>query len=104
MKYAIVAIDNFTKWVEAKSLAIIIKAKTSGFIWWSIICHFSISRAIVTDNGRQFDNEKYKMCHELGINTYFSSLVYLQANGQVEPVNKTIKNNLKTKLSHLKGA
>ena len=105
MKYAIVAIDYFTKWVEAEALASITEAKTSSFIWKSIICRFGIPYAIVTDNGRQFDNENYKrMCEELGIKTFFSSPVHPQANGQVEAVNKTIKTTLKTKLSNLKGA
>ena len=44
------------------------------------------------------------MCHKLGIRTYFLSSVYPQANDQVEAVNKTIKNNLKAKLFHSKGA
>lgn len=105
MRYATVAIDYFTKWVEVEPLATITEAKTSRFIWKYIICRFSILRVIVTNNGKQFDNEKYKkMCHELGIRTYFSSPVYPQANGQVEAINRNIKNNLKTKLSHLKKA
>ena len=54
MKYAIVAIDYFTKWVEAEVLASITEAKTSSFIWKSIICRFGIPYAIVTDNGWQF--------------------------------------------------
>ena len=105
MRYAIVAIDYFSKWVEAEPLATITKAKTLGFIWRSIICRFGIPRAIVTDNGKQFDNERYKrMCRELDFHTYFSSPAHPQANRQVEAVNKTIKTNMKTKLSHLKGA
>lgn len=86
-EYAVVTIDYFTKWVEAEPFATITEAKVSGFI-----CRFCIPRVIVTGNGRQFDNEKYKrMCQELGIRTYFSSPAYLQVNGQMEAVNKTIK-------------
>ena len=102
MKYAIVAIDYFTKWVEAEALASITEAKTSSFIWKSIICRFGIPYAIVTDNGRQFDNENYKrMCEELGIKTFFSSPVHPQLNEHVEAVHKTIMTALKTKLSNL---
>lgn len=105
MKYVIMAIGYFANWVEAKPLSTITEAKTFEFIWKSIICHFGIPRIIIIDNGRQFDNEKYKkMCYELGIYNYFSSPLYPQANCQVEAINNTIKNNLKTKISHLKGA
>ena len=51
------------------------------------------------DNGKQFDNPALKeMCKELGIYKLFSTLGHPQANGQVEVVNKTIKDNLKKKL------
>lgn len=105
LMYAIVAIDYFTKWVETKSLATITKAKTSGFIWRSIVCHFGIPYTLIKNNGRQFDNEKYqKMCSKLGIKWYFSTLVHPQANGQWEAANKVIKHYLKTKLDSHKGA
>lgn len=83
----------------------ITKAKTSGIIWKNIICQFGILYALVIDNRRSFDNEKYyKMCLELGIKCYFSSLVHPQANSQAEAANKVIKYFLKTKLGSYKGA
>ena len=53
----LVAIDYFTKWVEAKALSTITKAKIQSFMWRNIICRFSIPRTIILDNGRQFDNQ-----------------------------------------------
>lgn len=44
------------------------------------------------------------MCTKLGFRCYFSSLVYLQANGQVKSTNKVIKHHLKTQLSGHKRA
>ena len=58
-KYAIVVVDYFTKWVEAKALVRITKAKTIDFIKKSIIYRFGVPNAIVTDNGTQFDNAKF---------------------------------------------
>jgi ribonuclease HI len=103
--FAIVAIDYFTKWVEAEPLAKITEANTSKFLWKNIICRFGIPHSIVTDNGKQFDNKKVReMCEELGIKKHFSSPHHPQANGQVEAVNKTIKYTLKRKLDASKGA
>ena len=52
----------------------------------------------------QFDCNKFKeFCDKLEIKKSFSTVVRPQANGQVEAINKTIKNNLKTKLEDLKG-
>lgn len=103
--YAIVAIDYFTKWVEAEPLAKITEVNTSKFIWKNIIYRFRISHSLVIDNGRQFDNKKVReLCDELDIKKHFSSPHHSQANGQVEAVNKTIKHLLKKKLDASKGA
>ena len=51
-KFAIVAIDYFTKWVEAEPLSTITEAKCTGFIWKNIIYRFGVPHSIVTDNGK----------------------------------------------------
>ena len=56
MKFLLVTIDYFTKWVEAEALATITKAKEQNFVWKNIVCRFEILRTIISDNGRQFDN------------------------------------------------
>ncbi|KAL5544478.1 hypothetical protein UlMin_008262 [Ulmus minor] len=105
MKFAIVAIDYYTKWVEAESLQEITEARTTGFIWRNIICRFGIPHSLVSDNGTQFDSAGLKkLCSDLGIHKHFSSVAHPQSNGQVEAVNKTIKNNLERKLNGAKGA
>lgn len=58
----------------------------------------------MTNNGKQFDNERYKkMWSKLGIKCYFFSPIDQQANGQVKAVNKVIKYHLKTQLNNHKG-
>ena len=64
--FIIVAVDYFTKWVEAKPLATITEQKICNFVWRAIICRFGIPRALVSDNGKQFDNSKFRdFCAEL---------------------------------------
>ncbi|KAL5583471.1 hypothetical protein UlMin_015913 [Ulmus minor] len=105
MKFAIVAIDYYTKWVEVEPLQEITEARTTGFIWRNIICRFGIPHSLVSDNGTQFDSAGLKkLCLDLGIHKHFSSVAHPQSNGQVEAVNKIIKNNLERKLNGAKGA
>nr|KYP35921.1 hypothetical protein KK1_043008 [Cajanus cajan] len=54
LKFLLVAIDYFTKWVEACLLAKITTKNIQKFTWKSIICKFGIPHSLVTDNGRQF--------------------------------------------------
>ena len=81
-KYAVVAVDYFTKWVEAKPLAVISSKKVQEFIWQSIICHFRVPHEIISDNETQFDsNEFCDFCDDLGIKKSFSSVDHPQTNG-----------------------
>ena len=82
-KFIIIAVDYFTKWAEAEPLATITEKKIRNFVWRAIICRFSILRALVSDNGKQFDNAKFRdFCAELGIKNYYSSPAHPESNGQ----------------------
>ena len=81
-KFIIVAVDYFTKWAEAEPLATITEQKIRNFVWRAIICRFGIPRALVSDNGKQFDNAKFRdLCAELGIKNYYLSPAHPQPNG-----------------------
>ena len=56
LKFLVVDIDYFTKWVEAEALATITKKNVRSFVWRNIIYRYIILRVLVSDNGRQFDN------------------------------------------------
>ena len=60
LKFLIVGIDYFTKLVEAKALATIMEKNIRNFVWRSIICRFGIPRVLVSDNGKQFDNDSFR--------------------------------------------
>ncbi|XP_024178700.1 uncharacterized protein LOC112184690 [Rosa chinensis] len=49
-KYAIVAVDYQTKWVEAEPLVSITTEKVKSFLWKNIYCRFGVPDTIVTDN------------------------------------------------------
>ena len=73
-------------------------------MWRAIICRFGIPRALISDNGKQFDKAKFRyFCAELEIKNYYSSPAHPQSNGQAEVTIRTIKAALKTKLEDLKG-
>ncbi|KAL0449053.1 UNVERIFIED_CONTAM: hypothetical protein Slati_1461700 [Sesamum latifolium] len=57
-KFLLVAIDYFTKWVEAEPLARITEGEVMKFIWKNIVCRFGIPREIISDNGRQFQGRR----------------------------------------------
>ena len=102
-KFIIVAVVYFTKWVEAEPLATITKQKIRNFVWRAIICRFGISRALVSDNGKQFDNAKFRDFYaELGIKNYYSSPAHPQSTCQAEVTIRTPNAALKTKLEDLK--
>ena len=103
--HTIVAIDYFTKWVEVGVLSQITERNTTDFIWKNIIYRYVIPYTIITDNGRQFDNNNFReFCRKLRVDLKFCTPAHPQANGQVEAANKVIKKLLKTRLGEKKGA
>ncbi|CAL1353738.1 unnamed protein product [Linum trigynum] len=103
-KYLIVAVDYFTKWIEAEPLATITEAQVRKFTKKNIFARFGLPESIVTDHGKQFDCKKFvEFCDENGVILRFSSVAYPQANGQAEAANKSILHGLHTRLAEAKG-
>ncbi|KAK3017829.1 hypothetical protein RJ639_003431 [Escallonia herrerae] len=88
-RFVIVAIDYFTKWTEAESLATITSTKCEDFFWKNVVCRFGVPRALVVDNGKQFDNNNFRtFCTNLSIDLKFTSVAHPQSNGQTENMNE----------------
>ena len=103
-KFLIVAIDYFTKWIEAKPLAQITTKQVNQFFWENVICRYGLPRILVTDNGRQFNNKEFKeYCEGYNIDLRFTSVAHPQANGQAEVANRIILDGLKKRVEHSKG-
>ncbi|XP_063948153.1 uncharacterized protein LOC135152236 [Daucus carota subsp. sativus] len=104
VKYAVVAVDYFTKWAEAAPLATITAKKITDFVFNSIVCRLGVPYKLISDNGKQFDSKELRgLCDNLGIKKDFAAVYHPQSNGQTEAVNKIIKHTLKTKLEDSKG-
>ena len=97
LKFLVVGIDYFTKWVEAEALATITEKNIRNFFWRNIICRYGIPRVLVSDNDKQFDNNAFRdFCSELEIKNHYSSSTHPQANGQVEVTNQSLLKIIKT--------
>ncbi|GJT73924.1 reverse transcriptase domain-containing protein [Tanacetum coccineum] len=60
VKFLIVAIDYFTKWIEAKPVATITGNQVKKFVWDNIVCKFGLPGEIVSDNGKHFRDNPFK--------------------------------------------
>ena len=103
-KLLLIAIDYFSKWIEAEAFASIKDKDVTQLIWKNIVCRFGIPRSIVLDNQRQFDSRVYRnFCQELKIKNLYSTPWYSQSNDQAEASNKTLLTALKKRLDAAKG-
>ncbi|XP_052109199.1 uncharacterized protein LOC107460736 [Arachis duranensis] len=105
VKYLIVTIDYYTKWIEAEPLASISSSNCRKFMWRQVITRFGIPEVVISDNGTQFTDKKFtEFLTGLGIRQKFFSVEHPQTNRQVESANKIILLGLKKRLDNKKGA
>ncbi|XP_050877297.1 uncharacterized protein LOC127081051, partial [Lathyrus oleraceus] len=91
-RFILVAIDYFTKWVEAASYANVTKQVVARFLKKEIICRYGIPSRIITDNGTNLNNKTMKeLCESFKIEHHNSSPYRPKMNGAVEAANKNIK-------------
>ena len=86
--YIIIAMDYFTKWVEAMPTYLVDGKATTQFLFNHVISRFSVPQAIFTDHGSHFkDYMIAELTSALGLHHDGSTPYYPQANGQVEAMN-----------------
>nr|GEV52943.1 reverse transcriptase domain-containing protein [Tanacetum cinerariifolium] len=91
VKFLIVAMYYFTKWIEAKAVATITGGQVTKFVWDNIVCRFGIPGEIISDNGKQFANNSFKdWCDKLNITQHFASVKHPQSNRLVERANRSL--------------
>nr|GEV31009.1 reverse transcriptase domain-containing protein [Tanacetum cinerariifolium] len=82
VKFLIVAINYFTKWIEATPVVAITRAQIKKFVWDNIFCRFGLPREIISDNEKQFRDNPFKdWCEKLCIRQCFASVKHPQNNG-----------------------
>ncbi|KAI9115306.1 hypothetical protein K1719_013625 [Acacia pycnantha] len=91
LRWLIVTVDYFTKWIEVDPVATITSPRVQKFLQKIIISRFGIPAEIVTDNGTQFIDKGFqKLVSDFHIQQHFASVEHTQSIGQAEATNKVI--------------
>ncbi|XP_051212016.1 uncharacterized protein [Lolium perenne] len=97
-EYLLVAVDKFSKCIEAKPVKKPDGASALNFVI-SLVVRFGIPHSIITDNGTNFAVAESKdYCDDVGIRLDLASVAHPQSNGQVEWANGLILSGIKPRL------
>ena len=98
MTRLLVAMDKFTKWIEAKPIKKLNGPTTVTFIA-EITTRYGVPHSIITDNGMNFAKGALAhFCATQGIRLDLASVAHPQSNGQVERANGLILSGIKPRL------
>ncbi|GJU70804.1 reverse transcriptase domain-containing protein [Tanacetum coccineum] len=90
-KYILVAVDYLSKWVEAKALPTNDARVVVKFLK-SLFSRFGAPRAIISDRGTYFCNDKFdKVMSKYGVTHRLLTPYHPQTSGQVEVTNRGLK-------------
>jgi hypothetical protein len=90
-----VAVDKFSKWIEARPIVNVRFEEAISF-FTDIIYHFGIPNTIITNNGTQFTGKKFlNFWDDDNIHVDWLAVEHPKTNGQVERVNGMIFQGLK---------
>ena len=91
-EYILVAIDYFTKWVEAASYKSVTQVVVAQFLKHNIIYCYGIPRELITDNGTNLNGKMIEQLYQQFKIEHKNSIPYRpQMNGAMEVANKNIK-------------
>jgi hypothetical protein len=91
LKFTFVAVEYFTKWIEARAVSIITSKTAQKFFCQNIVCRFGVPSELIVDNGKQFDSQDFRdFCFSIGTKLAFASVYHPQSNGVVERANDKI--------------
>nr|GEV49975.1 reverse transcriptase domain-containing protein [Tanacetum cinerariifolium] len=89
--YILVAVDYFSKWVEAKAL-LTNNARVVVKFLKSLFARFRTPRAIISDRGTHFCNDKFaKVISKYGVTHRLATTYHPQTSRQVEVSNRGLK-------------
>jgi hypothetical protein len=88
--HLLVAIDKFTKWIEAKPITKLKSSEVAAF-FHDIIYQFGIPNSILNDNRTQFIGEPFlQFCDNFNIHVVYAGVAHPSNNGQVKLANGLI--------------
>jgi hypothetical protein len=98
LMHLLVAVEKFTKWIEAKPIKKLDGLSTIKF-FDEIIVRYGVPHSIITDNGTNFAKGVFaEFCSQKGIWLDLTSVVHPQSNWQVEKANGLILAGIKPRL------
>ncbi|XP_027156902.1 uncharacterized protein K02A2.6-like [Coffea eugenioides] len=81
-RFILVAIEYFTKWVEAESFKHVTKKVVANFLRDHIICRFGVPETLITDNAKNLNNDMVDgLCEQFKIRHRNSTIYRPQMNG-----------------------
>jgi hypothetical protein len=96
--HLLVAIDTFTKWIEAQTIETIGSEQAVEF-FLNIIHRFGVPNSIIMDNVAKFIGKKFlKLCDDYHIRVDWAAVAHPRTNGQVERVNGMILQGFKPRI------
>jgi ABC-type sulfate transport system substrate-binding protein len=99
LKFTFVAVEYFTKWIEARAVSTITSKTAQKFFWQNIVCRFGVPSELTVDNGKQFDSQDFRdFCFSIGTKLAFALVYHPQSNGVVEHANDKIFTTIKKML------
>jgi transposase InsO family protein len=94
----LVAIDKFSKWIEARPITNI-RSEQAVLFFTDIVHRFGVPNCIITDNDTQFTSKKFlDFCDNHHIRVLWSTISHPKINGQVERANGMVLQGLKSRI------
>jgi transposase InsO family protein len=96
--YLLVAVDKFSKWIEAvpitnQEVTTVVK------FFKSIVYKYRVPNSIIMDNGTNFTSGEFEdFAKELGIKIKYALVAHPKSNGQVEKANGLLCAGMKKRL------
>ena len=77
----LVAVEKFTKWIEAKPIKNLEASTVVSFIR-ELMFRYRVPHSIITDNGSNFDSNEFRaFCASQGTRVDYASVTHPQSNG-----------------------
>ena len=96
--HLLVAVDKFTKWIEAKPIKNLDSGTAVSFIR-GITFRFGVPHSIITDNASNFDSDEFRaVCASQGTRVDYASVADPESNGQAKREDGLILQGLKPRL------